>query len=147
MPLTPSQTATLKNAILADAALATFVTAGNDASIADYYSSATATLIAHPSLPVADFFAGIASSLTMLNASTATIQGRWDRVFRVIGGMGNIKTAQVAFQAILTLMVNENLMTQAAVDALTKRPATRAENLLGVGVVIHHLDVAQALRG
>lgn len=145
MPISPVQSATLKIAITGDAALATFVTARNCPAIADYYAVVTATLINSLMLPKADFLLGVMAGIAALNGATSLLQNKWDRFLRIVGAVENIRVTQPAVQSLLGQLVTDGLMTQPQIDAFTKRPATRAENLLGAGVVISITDVAEAI--
>ena len=51
MPLNTAQKATLKTAILGDAALSAFVTARNAQAIADYYAAVTTTKVFRGVIP------------------------------------------------------------------------------------------------
>ena len=136
MPLTSAQKAILRSATQSDANLTAFVAAGNDSAIADYYAVATATIIDVQSLPKADFLVGVLAGIAALNAASPLLQGKWDRFIRVLVAVDTVRTALPAIQSLLVQLVADGLMTQAQVDAFAKRPATRIENLLGVGTVI-----------
>lgn len=145
MPLTSLQTATLKAAIQADAALTTLV-AGRDAyAIANYYAVATATQVTVPSLPKADFMLGTIAGVAAINGASTVLQNKWDRLLQVVLAMDPIRTSLPAVQSILAQLVTDGLMTRPQVDAFSKRPATRVENLLGAGITIDAVDVAEAM--
>ena len=146
MPLTNAQKVILRNAIQADANLTAFVTAGNDSAISDYYSVQTATIINMPTLQKADFLLGVIAAIAALNSSSPILQGKWDRFMRVIVALDAIRVGLPAVQSLLGQLVTDGLMTQTQVDAFSKRPATRAENLLGVDTVISITDIAQSMR-
>ena len=98
----------------------------------------TVCVIAAMSFPLV----GIAA----LNGASPALQGKWDRFIRVLAAVDAVRTGMPAVQSLLGQLVTDGLMTQAQVDAFSKRPATRAENLLGTDTVIFINDVAQAMR-
>ena len=146
MSLTAAQKAILKSATQADTNLTAFVAAGNDAAIAEYYAATTATIINIQSLPKADFLLGVLAGIAALNGASPLLQGKWDRFIRVLAAVDNVRSGLPAVQSLLGQLVTDGLMTQPQVDAFSKRPATRAENLLGTDTVILINDVAQAMR-
>lgn len=142
--ITPAQSATLKTAINSDTALTAFVTSRDCQAISDYYAGATATLVNHPILPKSDFLIGVMAGIAALNGAP-TLQNKWDRFLRVVSSVETVRVSSPAVQSLLGQLVTDNLMTQAQVDAFSKRAATRGENLLGAGVVISITDVAEAI--
>lgn len=142
--ITSAQAATLKTAITGNTALTTFVTNRDCKAIADYYAVVTTTMIQVPVLSKGNFLMGVMPGISTLTSSTA-LQNKWDRFLRIVSSVEVVHVAQPAIQSLLGQIVTDGLMTQAQVDAFSKRPATRGENLLGGDVVITITDVAQTM--
>lgn len=132
------------------APLALLVDAGNDAGIAmalnDPRGPAAGTVLISP-MPVGDFLLGIIPAVAALPGKTADLQAKWDRFLGVVRSVPSVRVADPAVQALLAQLVADGLMSQAQVDAFTRRPGSRAEILWASGALVTGADVAAALRG
>ena len=141
MPLTTAQISTLRTAILADTALTVHVTANNDTAIASYYSTATTTKV----------FRGVIPSYEVINNTVptewASLTADAKQRYQTLTGAGQVDTSTLNVRDAFLAMFGSTTTTRANLTNMAQRFSSRGENLLGSGVVVHHLDVAQALRG
>ena len=129
------------------AALAAFVTSGNDTAIAAFLNSPAGAGSGTVTLANMDrqrlLRALVPVSLAMA-ARTAAIQAKWDRIINMLRDIDTIPAAEM--DAVFALAVTDTLLTTANVTAIKTRIGSRAE-VLGDTQPITHLEVANALRG
>jgi hypothetical protein len=93
------------------------------------------------------FLLAVAPGAILASQKTLPIQARWSMVLQLVaatGGFVQLDAPQV--QSLLTIAVADGVLSQNQVDAITRRPGSRAEVVLGADTVVRHQDVAIALR-
>lgn len=122
--------------------------AADDQAIADLLNSTTssgAALVNIPSFSKEQFSTGVLPAIEALPTASAALQTKWNAMLNVMLAQGGIALAAVS--SLVAQLVIDGLMTQAQVDAFTKRQGSRAEALWGAGTIITAAQVSVALRG
>lgn len=136
---------------------APYVAAGNDIAIADLLNALTgpgAAAISRQSITRGAFIDGIIPGTDQLSSGVSTSntpftqaqKDRWTFRFNGLGSGDPVIKLDARKMGMLNQIVNEGIMTQAQIDAFTKRTGSRAEVLWGEGVTITANDVARAVR-
>ena len=128
------------------AALAAFVTSGNDTAIAAFLNNPTGPGSGTVTLATLDrqrlLKAFVPVALVLAGKATA-IQAKWDRILNMLRDLETITPVEI--DAILSLAVTDTLLTAGAVTAIKTRIGSRAE-VLGGTQPISVTQVAGALR-
>lgn len=120
--------------------------AGQDGVIADLLNAVNPAYVVSLSIiDKGDFLIGMLPAASALAGQDAATQANWDRMISIACANNTIDVGNAAVQAVLTAAVQQNLLSQAQADAVTKRAGSRAEVLFGAGTVVTHTDVARAL--
>lgn len=125
--------------------LAPFVAAGNDRAIVDFLNdlngpgAALITLSSIPRQRVLRVFLRVAIDL---DAKTAALKSKWDRILPFIHDMEDIPP--VVLDEVLTLAVNDGLLTTVKANSIKTRIGSRAEVLWGQSITIN--DVSETRR-
>jgi hypothetical protein len=144
MSLTPTQLATLKSAMLADANLTAFVAAGNDGAIAAYYNATGAGNLWRPIITVSELNTAIVWS--EFAGLTVALQNTYLAMVVV----GSVDATNVNIRnGFSTVFTGKTSLTN--LSALAQRVATRLEALYAVanvcpifGYVISVAEINQA---
>lgn len=146
MPTTAQLTAEIQLGPHA-ATLAPFVTAKNDAAITDFLNDragAGAGVITLDSIPRQRILRAFLKVAIDLEAKTAALKLKWDRILPFVRDMEDTPTAVI--NDVLNLAVTDGLLTQAKVDNIRTRNGSRCEVLWGDGVSVTTADVSRAVR-
>lgn len=129
------------------AMLAPLVAAGNDAAIAAFLNDKAgpgAALITLDRIPRQKILRVFLKVAIALNAETAAIKSKWDRILPFVRDMEDTPT--VVINDVLALAVADGLLTAASVDNLRTRRGSRAEVLSGEGDVVSPTAVSDTRR-
>jgi hypothetical protein len=112
--------------------------------IAAIYNAVNAETISIPSLRRDDFLLGILPAGAALFGKDAATQAKWTFYLDIAKAADTIKLSSPVIQAVLSQLVTDGLMTQAAVDAFSRQPCSHAETLFGIGVKLDSDDIQAA---
>lgn len=131
----------LQIAIVGNPAYAESLAKGNDAAIAEDLAKPGGS-VALETLPRAKLAAALTGGLLALKGESP----RWSLALQLLASFDTtLSLADEAVQGILAAAVEDSLLTQEQVTALTTRPGTKAELAFGAGVRVTDQDVAKAL--
>jgi len=128
---------------------AQYITMGSDYGISLLLNSTAGNgtgTIALSTMNNADFVTAFLPYLANLDGLTAQKQGFYTLIWQTILAMPVINFSDGTVEGIMNQAVADGLLTQAQAISLNQRIGSRAEVLFGAGVIIDHLDIAQALR-
>lgn len=128
------------------AAMAAFVTSGNDTAIAAFLNSQTGAGSGTVTLANMDrqrLLRALVPVSLALASRTDAVKTKWDRIINMLRDIDTIPMAEI--DAILSLAVTDTLLTAANVTAIKTRIGSRAE-VLGDTQLVSIADVAIALR-
>lgn len=156
--MNPAQLAALKTELTTDPAAlgyAPSVTAGNHNALAGLINAMSAAVITLTSQSKGAVLLGIIPALDQLALGTdlsnvaipAAVSAKWQSRFQALSAGDNSIQLSAAFMGMLGQLVTDKLMTQAQVDAFTRRAGSRAEVLWGSGTAVSSDDVRIALGG
>ncbi|MEO7481095.1 MAG: hypothetical protein ABIT70_10835 [Sulfuriferula sp.] len=134
---------------------APYVTATNDNAIAGLLNALTgvgAATIQLSAISRGAVLSGVVPGndqlATGLNLSSVAIPtataNKWSERFAALRSADDTVPLTANFMGLLGQLFTDNLMTQAQIDAITKRTGSRAEVLWGAGTIIGWRDVAAA---
>jgi len=132
---------------------ASAVTAGNDNACAALLNAPSAAVVTLTSIGKGALLRGIIPALDQLasgvdvNASalTAQIQSKWNNRFAALRAGDDVIALDAPLMVMLGQLVTDNIVTQAVIDAFSKRTGSRAEVLFGAGTVVQPHDVTVAM--
>jgi hypothetical protein len=131
---------------------------GSDGGISTLINTPTTTLINRGTIPIEDFLFAFGFIFDNVSSITdANVKAAWAWSLSIVKGTNRVNLASVGVNGDTTAVPPVNGVRQKAVlsgictdaqwAAIAYQPASRAEILWGVGVVVQHQDVARALRG
>lgn len=118
----------------------------DDAIVANMLNALTgvgAGMVIIPTYTKESFATGILPAVQALPTATTALQAKWNPMLNVALAMGTVLYS--AASPLLAGLITDGLMTQAQVDAFTKRTGSRAEVLFGAGTIIDWRDVAKSM--
>lgn len=129
------------------------VTAGNHNALAAMLNAIGTTVITLTSQTKGAVLLGIVPALDQLAVGTdlssaaipAAVSAKWQSRFQALSAGSDSLQLSPQFIGMLGQLVTDKLMTQAQVDAFTKRTGSRAEFLWGNGTTVSSNDVRIAL--
>jgi hypothetical protein len=127
---------------------APFVAAGGDADIANLINALSAARVNRGVVTTEVFLADFGMQVLTI-FSDATLSSSFGALVKMLSLPRTIDYSHPVIQGALSKMAGAAVggLTQANVNAITSRPASRAESIWGPGVSVDHLQVAKALRG
>lgn len=127
------------------------VAVGDDEGIATILNDRTGSGSAMISLATAtkgEVLLGVTPVAFTLPSKSNAIQAKWGLALQLLAAATtDIPVSSEPVASMLAAAVSDGVLTQAQIDAFTKRRGSRAEVLFGVDTAVAHQDVAVALRG
>lgn len=111
-----------------------------DPELADLLNAVLPSIaIPRPAIPTWEVLA--ATEEADYDALTASLRA----LYHVLLSMGTLNPSATRTQAVFSKLFPVGSATRVNLSALASRPGSRAEQVLGAGVRLHHTDIAKAL--
>lgn len=120
-----------------------FVVSGYDIGIASLFNEQNYQALGR--MTKSEFTLAILPATLALASKDAATQVKWDRILHLASGLETIDPSLPMVSSMFDLAVQDGLMTIEQRSSIGYKPASRAEVLFGLGVSVHHLDIAKAL--
>lgn len=121
----------------------------NDVKLAELLNDPTSVgsgTISMEFVPRNQFLIGVSPAAILLADKDAIVQAKWDRLLMFASSVDHISMNNPVIQGMMSLAIQDGILSQDQIDSFSKRTGSRAEMLFGEGTRVTHTDVAIALR-
>ena len=125
---------------------AALVTIGSDAGIASLLNMPSASRVSRQVVSRETFMVDFGPQVLTILSDT-TLSANFGPLLKLLALVSTVDYSNALVAGALHNMIGVGGLTQTAISSLTTRPASRAEILFGIGIIVSGNDVSMALRG